>query len=284
MAFGFYAANDSNQVICSDSSYTLEYIGKATLRTDIGYYGFNRKAISSSLRYYAPFGNTLYDDPQYMLGTYEIEAQASDLVAFSYVQPNDIFTGIVYQHQETSTTTRFYVITQGVTGIPNDPNAPIVYCFRKISAKPSLGSGLQIYDGSGNLTFTTQANTLRLKGGAALSINASTLRYGYYSSLYYGSNNNGVNALNIQNHSCIGSIQSMSKPAISFYPAVTGIANENNAGLADYYDLGIRYNSSIQQLQTQYGNQGNFYLGSYDNRNIPAYNSFAMMIDGSDYD
>lgn len=282
MSYGFEAKNDYSQVLFSDKSYTLEYIGKATLRTDIGYKGWTGYTPTSGYRYFDTYG-TRYDFPWYLLGYYEIEAQSQDMVAFCQIAPNDIFTGIVYQHQQTATTTRFYVISQGLTNINNDPNAPTIYCFRKIQPKASDGYGMQIYDAYGNLTFSTKSNMMVEKAGAVVAVQYSNFAASSTGSLPYASNNGGTNALNIKNHSFINTPISMTKPALSFYPTATGVFTSGTP--FHLLDCGARYNSSLNVIQTQYGRVGSvFPVYRPPNRQIPEHNTFVMMIDGADYD
>lgn len=288
MSFGFYAKNNNSQILFSDSSYVLEFAGKATLRTDIGYKGFsgyNYPDVPTDWRYYYYYG-WIYDKPiWYNLGYYDIAGDADDIVAFSYVPVNDIFTGIVYQYQLNETTTRLHVITQCNTNIYNDPFAPQVYCFRKITPKADSGHGLKIYNAAGAETFTTQANVLIQKGGANLSVNASRLGPGTFYNLVYASNNFNVHEKNIQNHALINTPLSMSKPAISYYPPGTGLGYRGGYGIYELFELGMRYNNVDNILQSQWGSIGTVYLNNANQqKNIPAHQSFAMMIDGSDYD
>lgn len=287
MSFGFYAKNNNGQLMFSDSSYTLEYIGKATLRTDIGYNGFSLYYAQNAKdwRYYIYGGYTIYDLPMpYSIGYYDVEATASELVAFSYVPVNDVFTAIIYQKQLNATTTRFYVLTQGNTNISNDPFAPQVYCFKKITQKSDTGHGIKIYDANGNETFTTQANIAILKAGANMSVQASRMSAGKYSNLVYASNNNNVHALNVQDHALVSSAQYMAKPAISYYSPSSGIGYIGSGGVNRFFELGVRYNNISNVIQSQWAEVVSVYSGYNSTKNIAAHTSFAMMIDGADYD
>ena len=280
MSFGFYAKNNNSQILFSDTSYCLEFIGKATLRTDIGYKGFNHVIQYADLLYSRYNDVIFYDLPYYSIGYYDINAQASDMIAFSYV-PNGHFTGIVYQHQIDANTTRFYVIAQGNTNIYNDPNAPIVYCFRKITPTTNSGHGIKIYDASGNETLSTRSNLMMLKAGAQMSLPATKLARGTYFALVRRSNNNGVNALNITDHACVNTPLSMTKPAISFYSPATGLA-PGASSIYGLFELGARYNRTSNIIQSQWGEIQT--VTGASTKQIPAHSNFAMVIDGADYD
>lgn len=288
MSFGFSATNNNNQILFSDSSYVLEFIGKATLRTDLGYKGFSGyydSSVPSSWRYYWIGSFELKDFPLwYHIGYYEIEANANDMIAFSYVPVNDVFTGILYQHQITPTVTRFYVLTQNTRNINNDPFAPQVYCFKKITTKPDTGHGIKIYNSSGNETFTTQANVLIQKAGSQMNLSTSRLAPGKYSNFIYVSNNNNSHTYYIENHALVNPSASITKPAICYYCPATGVGYRGSGGINAFFELGIRFNNSLNVLQTQWGNVADLYSGYNSTKNIPAHSSFAMVIDGADYD
>lgn len=281
MSFGFYAKNNNGQILFSDTSYCLEYIGKATLRTDIAYKGFNRHTDIPTYLYQYLYGKYFYDAPIYMLGYYDITAQASNMVAFSYVQ-NGHFTGIVYQHQIDANTTRLYVLAQGVTNIDNDPCAPVVYCFRKISPTPNTGHGIKIFDASGNETLNTSSNIMMLKAGAQMDLPTTKMARSIYGSLYSPSNNNGTFELNITDHACINTPLSMTKPAISFYSPATANAYTVSS-ISWLHELGVRYNRTSNIIQSQWGSIANIYSG-LATKQIPSHSNFAMVIDGADYD
>lgn len=268
MSYGFEAVNDNNDVLFSDTSYTLEYFGKAT------YQGWAVQI--GSFYYYTRNGSTLYNLPGYGLADYYVNIPPADLLAFAYI-PYPGFTSILFQRASGSGT-QLYAIAQNAT-------PPTIYCFRKTQQQDFSGKwGINLYDSNGNVCFSSEANNLIPKAGANMYCPASNLVAYQVDQSYRAGNSGNEGATTISSTALLSSSKSgIVKPAISTFG--TGTASiYDNLYQTFIFELGFRYNSATSKIDAQWGQVGAGQFGTRITRQIPSTTNFVTVIDGAMYD
>jgi len=265
--FGFRVSNNYGEIVVSDSSYTLEYAGKATYSQMFRPTTFRYKAIGG--------GADLLNGPIFTGAEFFVDLPHDEFLAFSYSQwPN--FTSVMYQIPVTSTRTRLLVATQ-VSFVPT------IYCFRKIQPK-SGGHGIAVRDSSGNLTFTTQSKILVPLAAANFTVPSAGNIY----TRFIGSEiivlegpSNGPEV--VTDLGSLRPLPAMQKPAIAYSSTSTLIVNVDG-GFHEFWESGLRLNLSAGRFEHQYGYIDQATIVQRTNIKPGAHPGFALAIDGAMYD
>lgn len=275
--FGLSATNDYGELLFSDSSAVLEYLGKATWQKRYN----NNSPGNVNPRYWQMEGYApVYSRPHYVVNEYLIAAPSSDLLCFVHV-PWPSFTAIQYTTPVEQNLTRLNVIGQVF-------DVPEVYCFRKIAPK-SGGYGMSLWDSAGNLTFTTNSRMLVPRAASVVAVpytSQFTQAWSQNRSFSFAVNGSDQNTTYTQINGLIRPVGHVAKPAIAYYPAITGVVQSGSSN--SYYDFiesAVRYRADIGAIEHQWGSAANTYInsGAAEIR-VPAHSQFCVVIDGTAYD
>lgn len=275
--FGLEVTNDFNEVLFTDSSYVLQYAGKAVWqqRYNLMHYGVTNS------RYLTLVGYTIYSAPHFVINRMRVSVPSTELLAFSYV-PSPSFTAILYTTAVDANTTDILVIAQ-------EEEVPEVYCFRKIQPVAG-GYGMQLRDAAGNITVTSNAQLLIPKAGAVIPVpytNQYVKSWSRNSAYSFTTNGGDENNMYITSYAPIRSIPAtVTKPAICYYTQATAvIESSTSSGNYGFIEHALRYNTTTKQFEGQHGLTALTYINSTSATiRVPAHSVFTMMIDGAFYD
>jgi hypothetical protein len=265
MAFGFLIKNTNNNVLVSDKTYNLSFVGKASYVQS-----WNSRYVSENPRFYVGFGLSLENAQIFCLYEYSFNGNGLEVVPFCY-SPYPNYTGIVGIEKVGNVYT-YYVVTQA-------EQLPTIYCFSKISLQVKTGWGLNVFDASGKPTFTSNnPKMLNLVGAYDASYGDSSLGYINGDLSMPISNSGQINTAPI-----IPLVKAPVKPAILSHTIGSAYISRSPSGT--FLESGIRYNPTTKNIETRWGMVS---VSNYDDRsrtiNLPARTGFVGLIDGADYD
>jgi hypothetical protein len=164
---------------------------------------------------------------------------------------------------------------------------PTVYCFRPYFT-PVSGYGMAVYRGDNSLAFSTSGRALIPRGAFDTNVAYSNLAGRFWSlngSRGYMSNGPSETVEYVTSTPSISTVGIIAKPAIGYYGQMTGLMNRKDMGTYYFFESGARLNISSGQLETQWGQSGTVGLDrTYYGRQVPAHNTFTLVIDGAMYD
>jgi len=151
MAYGFSAINDSGQIIISNETDNMHYIGKAT-------YSSNDGGDYSDFPGYSGSYDTL--DGR-VIFNYTITSTATPLV---FIKPNDYNRWHALIRQYNSGNTWYFEVMLNGTSTSNYPD---LYCFvnAEDAGTSSENYGLIVYKDNGDRTFDSRLSPLAVTGG-----------------------------------------------------------------------------------------------------------------------
>ena len=265
MAFGFLIKNTNNNVLVSDKTYNLSFVGKASyVRAWTSYYASNNP------RFYSNYGYNLESAQIFHLYEYSFDGLGLDVIPFCYA-PYPDYTGIV-GITKTGTVYTYYVITQAF-------ELPTIYCFSKVPLAVKTGWGLNVFDAAGVPTFTSNdPKMLQLVGAYDASYGNSSLGFASGSLFMPLSNSGQINTAPI-----IPLVKVPNKPAILSH--TIGSAYNSASANGTFFENGVRFNSTTKNIETRWGMVS---VSNYDDTSrtidLPARTGYVGLIDGADYD
>ena len=274
MAHGFSAVNDSGYLMISDATYNLSFAGKATYTGQqnfwnaVVYYSANNAQLNS------PVGELYY---------YTMNTGGDDAIFLVYA-PWPAFASVLTAVKSGSSYT-ITVAAQPTGGLGAIPASliPQVYCFKKISSGASSGYGIELYDGSGRVAFSTQSNPLLIKAVYNAIYRASDIQVitAVNGVPYLG--NGPSNTTYITSTAPLNSVPSISKPLI-YFPSHESAARFNGQLFYGFWEIGARFDNSSKSLQSSWFMTYRTVANSGTTYNRPSRSAYAFVADGADYD
>ena len=261
MSYGFRVKNNSGNILVSDETYNLVYLGKATF---IGVtYTFT----------------SVLNIPTFEVSElkYEINSGGAPIVPFLY-NPNSggnsnrsAFGGIANLELVGNIWTLYIYIDRFASFVPT------VYCFRRIASAPLTGYGMAVFDASGAQTYNTNANHINLKSIVNVAYGASSVQCGTFSGYVYcrPSYADTVTA---------AGPTTLAKPALSYGTQNNSAAYSTGSQRQYFFENLAYYDTSNKLIYTRWGFLANPRTFSGYGFNVSPGTVTTLLIDGAEYD
>lgn len=272
MAFGLVVNGDSNSLLFSTETDNLVFVGKATYSTvyTTAYTG----------EYQVYFGTTIYNRPWACLYEFTITLNSSVSAIMPFVwNPYGWRIGVINTYKVDSNTWRT-LVASSTPSTGGSGNAPTIYVFaRYYGSTLNYGNGINVFDSSGSVAFSTNTKPLLLKSIYSGSVGYSNLQAQSSGSMQYVGNS-GSNTISSFSYAPIGGQKSITKPAIFFPSNQTAVGYNNVYFIFEYL---AKYNTSNGNLVAEWSNV-NQTFGSLSSSQSSSNIVNAMVIDGANYD
>lgn len=281
MSNGIIVNGDDNSLLFSTNVDTLFFQGKATLASI-----YKPQTIDYVQSAYS---GVVYGWPDAVFYEYNIELPSSVTSIMPFVY-NSIQKRIGISNVRKTSSTNWNIFVFACTNPNNSQPAisssiypPEIYVFSNyVDAPVNTGTGINTFDATGKVTFTTNERPLLIKASYTGNVPYSNLQIVFlYSTVYCV--NGPWNTKNITSFSPMKTVGAISKPAIFF--GCTQSCRYKDGTTIHVWECSADYDASTTNLNLEWAKLGVY----YDDTGTSTIQSststfFSIVIDAADYD
>lgn len=281
MTHGIIVNGDDNSLLFSTEVDNMFFQGKATLASIYESQTIDYVQSASS--------GVIYGWPSAVFYEYNITLPSSVTSIMPFVY-NSIQKRIGIVNVRKTSSTNWNILVFACTNPNNSQPAissstytPVIYVFSNyVDAPVNIGTGINTFDSTGKVTFTTNERPLLIKGSYTGNVPYSNLQTVILSGTVFCVNGTW-NTKNFTSFSPLKTVGSISKPAI-FY-GCTQSCRYNDGGFIYVWECSADYDSATTNMNLEWAQLGRY----YDPSGVSTIQSststfFSIVIDAADYD